>query len=300
MFYNGSDNGNGLGEGDIFIDCSYTKFFLDMTKEGTLRYLQNISAYLGSAERRINTGNHPKDFRPERVIYQLRKERELHYKYPKIPFDLLYLVDATGSMDPSIEQVKRYCVQISNILNEKLKRFNFKFGAVFYRDPAMKNDIKNQNDFRDFTEDPKILENYISGISAHGGGGDGPEDWVSAYSIVLNCLSWRNGVKFIIHIADSPAHGSPNDYGNPECYSLPEEAFKLDKLIEKCARDKFYITAFCIKGYAKKSFLNCQRIFDLNKNPNFDIKKFNPYNTSQEYFTNLVITSSIGVARNIN
>ena len=300
MFYNGSDNGNGLGEGDIFIDCSYSKFFLDMTKEGTLRYLQNISAYLGSPERRINTGRHPKDFRPERVIYHLNKNNNLHYKYPKIPFDLLYLVDATGSMDPSIEQVKRYCVQISNILNEKLKRFNFKFGAVFYRDPAMKNDIKNQNDFINFTEDPNILENFISRITAHGGGGDGPEDWVSAYSIVLNCMSWRNGVKFIIHIADSPAHGSPNDYGNFDCYSLPQEAFKLDKLIEKLARDKYFITGFWIKNYAKKSFINCQRIFDLNKNPNYDIKYFNPINASQEYFTNLVISSSIGVARAIN
>ena len=300
MFYNGSDNGNGLGEGDIFIDCSYSKFFLDMTKEGTLRYLQNISAYLGSPERRINTGRHPKDFRPERVIYNLNKNYNLHYKYRKIPFDLLYLVDATGSMDPSIEQVKRYCVEISNILNEKLKRFNFKFGAVFYRDPAMKNDIKNQNDFIDFTEDSNILENFISRITAHGGGGDGPEDWVSAYSIVLNCMSWRNGVKFIIHIADSPAHGSPNDYGNFDCYSLPQEAFKLDKLIEKLARDKYFITGFWIKNYALKSFINCQRIFDLNKNPNYDIKYFNPENPSQKYFTNLVISSSIGVARTIN
>ena len=255
MFYNGSDDRNGLGEGDFFIDCSYSKFFLDMKKEGSLRYLQNISAYLGFPERRINTGRHLKDFRPERVIYYLNKNNCLLYKFSKIPFDLLYLVNAKGSMDPSIEQIKRFYVQISNILNDKLKRFNFKFGAVFYRDLAMKNDIKNKNDFIDFIEDPNILENFISRIAPHGGGGDEPEDWVRAYSIVLNCMRWRNGVKCIIHIADSPAHGSPNDYGNCDFYSLPEAAFKLDKLIEKLARDKYFIIGFWIKYYAKKSYI---------------------------------------------
>ena len=103
MFYNGSDDRNGLGEGDFFIDCSYSKFFLDMKKEGSLRYFQNISAYLGFPERIINTGRHLKDFRPERVIYYLNKNNYLLYKFSKIPFDLLYLVNATGSMDPSIE-----------------------------------------------------------------------------------------------------------------------------------------------------------------------------------------------------
>ena len=57
LFYNGKDRDNGEGEGDIFIDCSYTKFFLEMNEKGTYRYLQNLSAYIGSAERRFNISN---------------------------------------------------------------------------------------------------------------------------------------------------------------------------------------------------------------------------------------------------
>ena len=297
MFYNGTDDGNGLGEGDIFIDCSYTKFFINMTKEGTSRYLQNISAFLGSVERRANTGYHPREFRPEKVNFSLNKNKILHYKFPKIPYDLLYLVDATGSMDNSIEAVKNYCVDISNILNSEMRKFDFKFGAVFYRDPRKQNDKKNENEYINFTEDPNKLQNFISKITAHGGGGDGPEDWVSAYRIVVNNLKWRDGVKFIIHIADAPAHGSPNDYCH--FYSIPKEAAKLDKLIEEIAKKKFFVTAFCVDQFAEKSFLNCKNIFIKNSNNNYEIKEFDQNNKTNHYFTNLVVSSSIGVARKI-
>ena len=52
LFYNGLDNRDGQGEGDIFIDCGYTKFFLNMKECGTFRYLQNIGGFIGSYERR--------------------------------------------------------------------------------------------------------------------------------------------------------------------------------------------------------------------------------------------------------
>jgi hypothetical protein len=35
LFYNGIDRGDGEDEGDIFIDCCYTKFFLEMNEKGT-------------------------------------------------------------------------------------------------------------------------------------------------------------------------------------------------------------------------------------------------------------------------
>jgi len=42
LFYNEKDKGNGEDEDNIFIDYSYTKFFLEMKKKGTYKYLQNI------------------------------------------------------------------------------------------------------------------------------------------------------------------------------------------------------------------------------------------------------------------
>ena len=76
----------------------------------------------------------------------------MHYKFPKIPYDLLHLVDATGSMDNSIEAVKNYCVDISNILNSEMRKFDFKFGAVFYRDPIKQN-LEKGIVFRGFYSD---------------------------------------------------------------------------------------------------------------------------------------------------
>ena len=45
-----SSNGN---EGDIVIDCSYTKFFIEMRENGTPRYIQNIVSWLGASEKHI-------------------------------------------------------------------------------------------------------------------------------------------------------------------------------------------------------------------------------------------------------
>ena len=135
LFYNGEDRGDGTGEGDIFIDCAYTKFFLNMQESGTSRYLQNIGGFIGSAERRFKTGEHPKYYRPDAVFYDLKKDQKFYYKYPIKSFDVVYLVDGTGSMGNSIEAVKDYCIEIANTLKKKMALYNFKFGAVFYRDP---------------------------------------------------------------------------------------------------------------------------------------------------------------------
>ena len=90
LFYNGNDaRGDGTGEGDIFIDCAYTKFFLDMKKTGTTRYLQNIGGFIGSAERRYKIGEHPRAFRPDPVFYTLKKDIKFHYKYPIKSFDVV-------------------------------------------------------------------------------------------------------------------------------------------------------------------------------------------------------------------
>ena len=298
MFYNGKDKGNGLGEGDIFIDCSYTKFFINMTSEGTSRYLQNIGGFIGSVERRANTGYHPSNFRPDAVYFKLNKDKLLHHKFPKKTFDLLYLVDATGSMRGSIRSVKDYCVDISNILHQQMKNYDFKFGAVFYRDPKKQNDYRNQNEYKDFISDPNELSLFVSKIDAHGGGGDGPEDWVSAYNIVLNNLKWRNGIRLIIHIADAQPHGSPNDYTSID--SFPEEGPKLDNLNKLLANNNFSVSAFSIGLYPSKAFKRCKEIFEKYGNHNYEIKDFDQNRRDHGYFTKMVVDSSIGVARKIN
>jgi hypothetical protein len=136
LFYNGKDRDNGEGEGDIFIDCSYTKFFFEMNEKGTYRYLQNLSAFIGSAERRFQISKHPREYRPKKVNFNFRVNYNL-YKFKSTNIDICYLVDTIGSMGGSIGKDKIYCVKISDILNKDLCNNEFRFGAVFNADPLM-------------------------------------------------------------------------------------------------------------------------------------------------------------------
>ena len=286
LFYCGQDRGDGKGEGDIFIDCGYTKFFMNMKECGTSRYLQNIGGFIGSAERRSNMGCDPKLYRPEGVNFTLKKDPRFHYKYPIKPFDVVYLVDATASMMGSIENVKNYCVEIANILKNQALLFDFKFGAVFYRDPI---DCPNsdKNEFYDLTSNMESLQNFVGKINAVGGG-DEAEDWVGGYKLALNNISWRTGSKLIIHIADAGAHGI--QYSNCDIY--PEQGPLLDMCIKECKKNNIFIVAFQIGPSPQKSF---QRVKMIYNNKNIRIQNFDQNKKAPGYFTNLVVESIIRV-----
>ena len=288
LFYNGEDRGDGTGEGDIFIDCAYTKFFLDMKKSGTSRYLQNIGAFIGSAERRYKIGEHPSLYRPDGVFFTLKKNSSFFYKFPKKSFDVVYLVDATGSMGGSIQAVKTYCVEIANILKNQMMLYDFKFGAVFYRDPIdSKGDI---NDYYNLTSDTTSLQSFVSTMQATGGG-DLPEDWVGGYNLALYNMSWRSGNRLIIHIADAGAHGT--NYTSNDKY--PSEGPKLDDLLRTSADMKISIVAFEIGSEPHQSFSRSQSLYNSYGNKNYKIQSFDQNNKNPGYFTDLVVNAIVKV-----
>ena len=180
MFYNGlDDRGDGTGKGDIFIDCAYTKYFLDMKKTVTARYLQNIGAFIGSAKRRYKIGDRLSLYRPEAVYFNLKKEKRFWYKYPFKNFDVVYLIDATGSMTGSIENVKTYCVKIANIIKKQIHYIILKSKLTF-----MLFEKKNEkNNYYDITF--KSLKNFIKIMRVYGGK-DRPEEFVGGYKLALN------------------------------------------------------------------------------------------------------------------
>ena len=93
-------------------------------------------------------------------------------------FDLLFLIDATGSMGSYIEAAKDESKNISEELRKLYPEMNFQYGYVFYRDP-----IDSPSDIHeviDLTDDVNSLPDKIKRIIARGGG-DLPEDWVGAY-----------------------------------------------------------------------------------------------------------------------
>ena len=169
-------------------------------------------------------------------------------------FDVVYMIDATGSMGEYIAAAKEESQNISKELKEQYPDMKFKYGYIFYRDPVdEKNDI---HEIIDLTDDEVSLPDKIGKIKATGGG-DAPEDWVGAYQLANEKISWRDGIRVIIHLADAGAHGklfTTND-------KYPEEEGKLIKELEICSTKDIEIFAYVIDNSARKSFEECSKIY---------------------------------------
>ena len=181
-------------------------------------------------------------------------------------FDIVFLIDATGSMGSYIEAAKCTAEDLSKILRQKFPETNFQYGYVFYRDPIDSNgDI---HEIINLTDNVNSLPEKIGKIVAKGGG-DMPEDWAGAYKKVNEEVEWRNGNKVIFHLADAGAHGklfTPYD-------KYPYEEQKLIKELEICCEKKVKIFGFVIEEESRNSFEKCKDIYK-NKGGFYEIYNF--------------------------
>ena len=181
-------------------------------------------------------------------------------------FDILFLVDATGSMSQYIIAAKEETKNISKELKKLYPEKMFQYGYIFYRDPI---DSKSDtHEVIDLTDNVNSFPEKIGLISASGGG-DEPEDWVGAYKLANEKISWRNGIKVIIHLADAGAHGKL--FTKYDKY--PEEENKLIYELERCAEKGIKIFGYVIDYYAQNSFNECSKIY-RRKGGSFEILQF--------------------------
>ena len=181
-------------------------------------------------------------------------------------FDLLFLVDATGSMTPYIQAAKEETENISKELRKLYPEYNFQYGYIFYRDP-----IDSPSDIHEIinlTDQVNTLPEQISKIRAIGGG-DLPEDWAGAYKLANEKINWRKGLKVIIHLADAGAHGK--EFTLSDKYIL--EGNKLKNELLKCSKNNIKIFGFVITEDARNSFNKCQEYYTTNGG-NFEIYDF--------------------------
>ena len=199
-------------EGDIIINCGYTKVFTNMGEEdnSTWRYIQNIAGFLSRPEAHMiyDDGETAKNYRPNGINFPINYYNlytNLKTSFGRGELDIVYMIDSTGSMSSWISGVKDKCKEILNKLNEndKVKNYDIQFGGVFYRDP-----VDSTSDIHEYQPLGSVneLKSKMMSIEAKGGG-DEPEDWVGGYEIALNNMNRRkDSIKIIIHIADAGAN----------------------------------------------------------------------------------------------
>ena len=169
-------------------------------------------------------------------------------------FDIVFVIDATGSMGSYIEAAKCTAKDISTTLRLKFPDTNFQYGYIFYRDP-----IDSPGDFHEMinlTDNVNSLPEKIGKITAQGGG-DLPEDWAGAYKKVNEEIKWRNGTKVIFHLADAGAHGKLFTFSD----KYPDEEQKLINELNICCEQKIKIFGFVIKEDARNTFEKCKEIY---------------------------------------
>ena len=181
-------------------------------------------------------------------------------------FDVLYLIDATGSMSPYITAAKEESQNLAKHLRKLYPEKMFNYGYIFYRDPIdSKEDI---HELIDLSDDVNSLPEKIGRIKAYGGG-DLPEDWAGAYKMANEKISWREGTKIIIHLTDAGAHGKL--FTKSDKY--PEEEKKLIEELEKCCLKGIKIFGYIIEEDCRNSFEECSKIYK-NKGGSFEISDF--------------------------
>ena len=198
---------------------------------------------------------------------------------------MVFLIDATDSMTSYIQSAKDETRKIAQELRTTYPNKNFKYGYIFYRDPV--DSLYDEHEIIDLTKDIDSIEAKISTIKAYGGG-DWPEDWVGAYKLANEKITWRNGIKLIIHLADDGAHGTLFSIDD----KYPEEEPKLIQELVKCANKGIRIFGYRIQEYCKKSFDEASKIY-RNKGGIFEVFKFhqpeilNDLNLDADKFDNI-------------
>jgi Mg-chelatase subunit ChlD len=130
---------------------------------------------------------------------------------PRARLDLVFLVDATGSMADEIDKLKTTLRSISAEVSRLPSQPDLCFGLVAYRDKTDAFLLRSH----DLTND---LDGFLRGALGPlqaAGGGDYPEAMNEALHDTVHNISWRGDgtTRMVVLLADAPPH---LDYGGPQ------------------------------------------------------------------------------------
>lgn len=124
--------------------------------------------------------------------------------------DLVFLVDATGSMGDEIDKLKRSMRAVADQIARMPSRPDLCLGLVAYRDRGDAFFVRGT----DLTDDLGAFQAMLEQLQA-GGGGDTPEALNEALHTAVHRISWRGegSARMVVLVADAPPH---LDYPGPQ------------------------------------------------------------------------------------
>jgi Mg-chelatase subunit ChlD len=129
----------------------------------------------------------------------------------RVPLDLVFLVDATGSMGDEIAKLKTSMHRIAAQVASLPSHPDLCLGLVAYRDRGDEY-LWRMHDLTDRLGD---FQHSLDALQASGGG-DEPEALSQALHEVVHRISWRGGrqpvARLVVLVSDAPPH---LDYGTP-------------------------------------------------------------------------------------
>ena len=132
-----------------------------------------------------------------------------------VALDLVFLLDATGSMSDEIAEIKATVGSIAQRIEQLPGSSAPRFGLVAFRDRGDEYVTRSW----DFTSDISRFGMNLSNVSA-GGGGDTPESVNAGLYEAINLAGWADNssgqhLRMIVLVGDAPPH---IDYGNDYAY----------------------------------------------------------------------------------
>ena len=138
-----------------------------------------------------------------------------------VALDILFLLDATGSMGDEIDQLKATIAEVSQRIDRLPSQADLRLGMTLYRDEG---DEFVTATF-DFTHDVDAFAEALDRVVADGGG-DNPEALDEALAEALAAPSWRpaaQAVQLVFLVADAPPQIA-RDVPTPYTASMLEAA----------------------------------------------------------------------------
>ena len=119
-------------------------------------------------------------------------------------FDLMFIIDKTGSMGDDIAAVKASVTEIIDLIRSSGDG-TVRVGLALYGDRCQ--DPDGWLTWQDLTTDLNLIRGQIQEISVSGGG-DLPESVYDAVDWVVRNASWSHSARYGILIGDAPPHES--------------------------------------------------------------------------------------------